>query len=66
MSERKLRIKQVRSLIGHPKRQRATMRALGLRKIGHTVEKPDNPQIRGMIRAVSHLIQWEVIEDGKE
>ena len=39
--------------------EKATVRALGLRKIGHSVEKPDNEQIRGMIRVVSHLVKVE-------
>ncbi len=61
----KIKVKQIRSVIGRPKKQRATLEALGLRKIGQTVIKPDNPQIRGMIRAVSHLVEWEVIKDEK-
>jgi len=65
MAEGKIKVKQIRSVIGRPKRQRATLEALGLRKIGQTVIKPDNPQIRGMIRAVSHLVEWEEIRDEK-
>jgi large subunit ribosomal protein L30 len=51
-----LRIKLLKSPIGFDKRQKATVKALGLRKLHHTVEKEDNPAIRGMINAVSHLL----------
>ena len=50
-------ITQVRSLIKRPERQRRTMQALGLSKINQTVEKDLNPQIEGMITAVSHLVE---------
>ena len=52
-----LAITQVRSLINATERQRRTMRALGLRRIRHTVRHKDTPVIRGMIRAVHHLVQ---------
>ena len=58
---KKLRITQVRSLIGQWERHRRTIRALGLRKIRHTVEHNDTPQIRGMIAKVQHLIKVEEI-----
>ncbi len=58
-----LRLTQRRSRNGSDQRQRDTLRSLGLRRIGHTVEVADSPQIRGMIAKVSHLI--EVSEDGK-
>ncbi|MEX2236425.1 MAG: 50S ribosomal protein L30 [Dehalococcoidia bacterium] len=45
-----------KSIIGHPEDQRATVRALGLRRIGHTVEKTDSPDIRGMVNKVRHLV----------
>lgn len=65
--ERRLRITWVKSGIGHPKRQRQTIRALGLRKLYQTVEKPDAPDIRGMINSVSHLVEVEEVEsDGDE
>ena len=54
-----VRITQIRSLIGRPKGQRATVKALGLKKIRHTVEQPDTPEIQGMIRKVSHLVTME-------
>ncbi|MEM9324188.1 MAG: 50S ribosomal protein L30 [Bacteroidota bacterium] len=50
-------ITQVRSLIKRPQRQKRTMEALGLKKINQTVEKELNPQIEGMINAVSHLVE---------
>ena len=52
-------IKQVKSSNGANGRQRDTLRSLGLRKIGHTVEKPDNPAQRGMVHAVRHLVTVE-------
>jgi len=54
-----LKITLTRSVYGIVENQRATLKALGLRKIGHSVEKPDNEQIRGMIRVVSHLVKVE-------
>ncbi|MFZ3063499.1 MAG: 50S ribosomal protein L30 [Actinomycetota bacterium] len=57
-----LKITQVKSLIGHTKDQRATVKALGLKRIRHAVFKEDRPEIRGMIRKVSHLINVEQIE----
>ncbi len=57
-----LKLKQVRSTNGSDKRQRDTMRSLGLRRIGHEVEIADSPQSRGMIAKVRHLV--EVSEDG--
>lgn len=55
----KLRIKWIRSAIGHPKDQKATIEALGLHKLQQTVEHDDHPTIRGMIRKVQHLVQVE-------
>ncbi|MCQ2297967.1 MAG: 50S ribosomal protein L30 [Bacteroidales bacterium] len=51
-----IKIKQVRSKIGRPADQKRTLQALGLRKINHTREVVDNPQIRGMIAKVKHLV----------
>jgi large subunit ribosomal protein L30 len=53
----KLRITQRRSRNGCDRRQRDTLRSLGLRRIGHSVEHPDTPQIRGMIAKVAHLVE---------
>ena len=55
----KIQIKLVRSPIGYEKSQRATLQALGLRKLHQTVEKDDTPAIRGMVNAVSHLVEVE-------
>lgn len=55
----KLTITYIRSAGGHSKDQAATVKALGLRKLHQTVEKPDNPCIRGMIRKISHLLKVE-------
>ena len=58
----KIRIKLVRSVIGCLPRQRATVRALGLRKIGSSSEQEANPAILGMVKAVSHLVAVEEIK----
>lgn len=55
-----LRITQTRSPIGRPANQKATLKALGLRRIRHTVEQRDTPSIRGMVRTVIHLV--DVVE----
>ncbi|HEX2026900.1 MAG TPA: 50S ribosomal protein L30 [Nitriliruptorales bacterium] len=62
MVGKQLRITQVRSLIGRPADQRATVRSLGLRRIRHTVVHPDRPEIRGMLHKVPHLVVWEEVE----
>jgi large subunit ribosomal protein L30 len=54
-----LSITQVKSSNGSNGRQRDTLRSLGLRRIGHTVERPDSPQLRGMVHAVRHLVVFE-------
>jgi large subunit ribosomal protein L30 len=54
-----LRVTQVKSKIGCKPKQRGTLRALGLRRIDHTVELPDRPEIRGMIAKVPHLVRVE-------
>ncbi len=57
----KLKITLIRSTNKVVQRQKATVQALGLKKIGSTVEHSDNPQIRGMIRTVAHLVKVEEI-----
>jgi large subunit ribosomal protein L30 len=57
----KARITQVKSTIKRPQNQKLTIQALGLGKINRTVEKELTPQIKGMIRAVAHLIKVEEI-----
>jgi large subunit ribosomal protein L30 len=54
-----LRITLIRSPIGRQKSQKATVEALGLRRLNHTVEKEDTPAIRGMIDKISHLVVVE-------
>lgn len=56
-----LKVTQVKSKIGSDQTQLDTLRTLGLRKIGHTVEVKDNPATRGLIHRVRHLIQ---VNDG--
>ena len=57
-----LTVTQRRSKNGADPRQRDTLRSLGLRRIGQTVQHADTPQVRGMIQKVRHLV--EVSEDG--
>ncbi len=49
-------ITQLKSSNGADKRQLDTLRSLGLRRIGHTVEQADSPQLRGMVHKVRHLV----------
>jgi len=58
---RKLKITQVRSIIDRLENQKRTIKALGLGRPNYTVEQPDTPQIRGMIRKVCHLVRVEEI-----
>jgi large subunit ribosomal protein L30 len=55
----KVKVTQVRSGIGQSQRHRGTLRALGLGKIGRTVEHPASPQLAGMLRKVRHLVRVE-------
>jgi large subunit ribosomal protein L30 len=55
----KVRIKQIRSKIGSTARQKATLEALGLRKINWEVELEETPQIVGMVKKVHHLVTCE-------
>lgn len=57
----KLKITQVRSAIDRPKRQKATLKALGLKKMHQTVEHEATPQIMGMVAKVEHLVQVEEV-----
>lgn len=56
-----IRIKQVRSAIGFKQDQKDTVRALGLGRIGRTREITDNPQVRGMLKKIPHLVM--IVED---
>ncbi len=61
-----IKVTQVKSLIGCPKDQRGTIKALGLKRIRHSVEKTDSAVIRGMIHKVSHLILVETVTKQKQ
>jgi large subunit ribosomal protein L30 len=60
MSSR-LKVTLKKGLVGRPEDQRGTVRALGLKRIGHTVLKEDRPEIRGMIFKVKHLVEVEEV-----
>jgi len=57
----KLKITLVRSTIGEKPKIRATVESLGLRKINHSVERPDTPDVRGMVFRAQHLLEVEEI-----
>jgi len=59
MADKKLKITLVRSTISGKVKQKATVEALGLKKIGQFVTQPDSPCTRGMIKIVSHLVTVE-------
>lgn len=58
----KIRIRLIRSTIGSLPKQRATVRSLGLRKIGSTTEQEASPAIMGMVKTVAHLVAVEEIK----
>jgi len=58
----KIRIKLIRSVIGALPKQRATVRSLGLRKIGSVSEQDASPAVLGMVKVVSHLVSVEEIK----
>ena len=62
MSDSKLKITQVRSLIGRPQKQRRIIEALGLRKNQTAVIQNDTPAIRGMVFKVRHLVSVEEVK----
>jgi large subunit ribosomal protein L30 len=57
-----LKITLVKSPIGYSKRQKATVRALGLRRMNQSVEQKDVPEIRGMVDAIIHLVRVEELD----
>ena len=59
MSSKMIRVRQVKSGIGYDRRQRATLRGLGLRRMHHVVEVEDTAAVRGMITKVTHLVVVE-------
>ena len=58
-----LKVTWKKSAIGYPKDQKATIKALGLHRLNHTVLHKDNSAIRGMVRKVGHLVQVEELEE---
>jgi large subunit ribosomal protein L30 len=62
MTMAKLRITQTKSGIGYDQKQKETLRSLGLKRMHHTVEQEDRPEIRGMVKAVTHLVTVEEVE----
>ena len=61
-TEKRLRITWVKSSIGYSRRQKATIRALGFKRLGQTVEQKDTPVIRGMVNKVGHLVEVEEVD----
>ena len=59
----RLRVTLIKSPISHTERTRATMRALGLHRIGETVEMADTPELRGMARAIRFLVRTETVDE---
>ena len=59
MAAKTLRITLVRSVIGEKPKTRATVESLGLRNINQTVERPDTPDVRGMVARARHLLEVE-------
>ena len=60
----KIRITWVRSEIGYSSDQRATIRALGLKRLWHAVEHEDTPTMRGMVHKVRHMVEVGLAEEG--
>jgi large subunit ribosomal protein L30 len=58
----RLKVTQTKSKIGGTQPQRDTLRTLGLKRLGDVVVKEDRPEIRGMVRAVAHLVTVEEVE----
>jgi large subunit ribosomal protein L30 len=61
-----LRVTLKKSMIGYDARQRATVRALGLNKVGSSAVHVDSPSVLGMIRKVNHLLEVESLQDPVE
>jgi len=60
MSDKKISVTLVKSIIGTKGSHRATVRGLGLRRLNHTVVLEDTPAVRGMITKVNYLVKWSV------
>ena len=63
LTQGQLRIKQVRSEIGHPEPMRRTLRAIGLRHHQQVIVKPDSPSLRGQLKQVRHLVEVTPVEE---
>jgi len=61
VADKVIRVRQVRSGIGRPRKQREVLRSLGLRRIRHEVVREDSPAVRGMVAKIPHLV--EIVED---
>jgi large subunit ribosomal protein L30 len=59
MSEKTVKVTLLKSVIGTKQSHRATVRGLGLRRVNHTVELQDTPEVRGMVNKVSYLVKCE-------
>lgn len=59
MSEKTIKITYFKSAIGYSRDQKETIRSLGFRRLNQTLEKPDNPSVRGMVYKVRHLVRIE-------
>lgn len=59
MQTKKIKVTQIRSVIGTKESHRACVRGLGLRRLNQTVEVEDTPAVRGMINKVYYLVKWE-------
>jgi large subunit ribosomal protein L30 len=57
-----LKVTQTKSVIGGKQNQRATLRSLGLKRIGQSVVREDKPEVRGMITTVAHLVTVEEVD----
>jgi large subunit ribosomal protein L30 len=62
VSAKRIRVRQVRSAIGRTKDQHATLRGLGIRRLHQSVELENTPSVRGMIKKISHLLEWEDVK----
>ncbi len=59
MADKKIKVTLVKSVIGTKQSHRATVRGLGLRRLNHTVELVDTPEVRGMVNKVAYLVKCE-------
>ena len=62
MATKKIHIRQIKSGIGCPKDQKATLKGLGLRRLNQVVEREDTPAVRGMVNKITHLVRLEAKE----